>query len=1232
MEPGKITTFYSYKGGTGRTMALANIACLLAERDRCDRGILMIDWDLEAPGLHRFFTPKEIDVTAKGELDSSPGLIDFWIAFKAQLDANLGQDTGITLEEIQGLFQRVNFRKYIREINLKELGHRKSISKLFLMKAGAFDIDYPSRVSHFPWEKVFNASPRIYAVFAKELADLFDYVLIDSRTGITDTSGICTMIMPEKLVVVFTPNIQSLTGIPDLVNRAINYRQSSDDLRPLVVYPLPSRIENTEPTQKEQWRYGSSMDHIEGYQNQFEQLFKDVYGLDKLSLDLYFNNVQLQHIPAYSYGEKIAVLLENRQDRQSLASSYELFSNWLIDVDSPWNVTAIPTDDSEAVSLGAGAIAQKGEAVAIGSGGIIVGGDYNVVNISSTDNQKARLRYLQRLRRSCRALPLAVLGLDDALEEEINLDTVFVDLDVTHTNTMYTSDASQSSALSAIVATKRAVLLGAPGSGKSTILRRVIDLQAAILMGDISPIENFVPSLLPILINLRDFGSQLEQLNIGKLSREKQQESLLNVVKNQIISQLSYYGATDFSGSLIEALESGEVLLALDGLDEVPQGQTTHIKQAIAAIIRQYEVQRIVVTCRDHTYTGDVVLPDFDSFTIMQLSSKKIAEFVNAWYLARSQSGVIPKDQAPTYAKSLLTVVNSNDIKLLGSNPLLLTCVAIVHESSGMVPRERVTLYRLSVDVLLLRWQKSKTGERLADESRLNHAVERLAYESQRNLFQDKRKIGLSRRDILALLESEEYLGNIAAVSEFLDYADHRGGLIVGLGGESGKPESYQFVHGVLREYLAGCYLASSGKLLRTLYELAAEGDHWNQTVQLAFEELFYNRRNVNGLLDLAYQMGASFNSDEKSRHTLLWAGQIVTLVGTEAIENDVYPSGGKVYLDKLVSSLIDLQRHEVLTNSELAEATKIIKTIEHQSEQKDNLERFVESLEPSKDKLTQINETVASLRKNLLQHHSLGEFLDSVEIFGSINRNTAVDGISDVDAFVKFRGKAVQMSPRMLITLLKRVLDEMYTGCMISDDSIMHDTPSLTNQPQLSLLMKFPFGYLDLVPAIADTQENSTLIPDRRLEKWLASFHHLHNEYCNNKDLESNGNYKKVIKLIKWWFFYHNKKRKILGGFVIECLVDKYFDSRSKSLMDAFETILKRMQPDLKSPGGIRKVAVIGLPNTYKLTGINKEKALSILKSINSTLQNIHKADLQGSFREKQKTLQEVFGPDFGL
>jgi MinD-like ATPase involved in chromosome partitioning or flagellar assembly len=70
---GKVITFYSYKGGTGRTMALANIAVMLARRNR--GRVLIVDWDLEAPGLHSFF-PK---LAGMSNLDQSqPGVLELF--------------------------------------------------------------------------------------------------------------------------------------------------------------------------------------------------------------------------------------------------------------------------------------------------------------------------------------------------------------------------------------------------------------------------------------------------------------------------------------------------------------------------------------------------------------------------------------------------------------------------------------------------------------------------------------------------------------------------------------------------------------------------------------------------------------------------------------------------------------------------------------------------------------------------------------------------------------------------------------------------------------------------------------------------------------------------------------------------------------------------------------------------------------------------------------------------
>ena len=66
---GQIVTFYSYKGGTGRTMALANVSWILASNGK---RVLTVDWDLESPGLHKFFHPFLDEST----VSATPGVID----------------------------------------------------------------------------------------------------------------------------------------------------------------------------------------------------------------------------------------------------------------------------------------------------------------------------------------------------------------------------------------------------------------------------------------------------------------------------------------------------------------------------------------------------------------------------------------------------------------------------------------------------------------------------------------------------------------------------------------------------------------------------------------------------------------------------------------------------------------------------------------------------------------------------------------------------------------------------------------------------------------------------------------------------------------------------------------------------------------------------------------------------------------------------------------------------
>ncbi len=333
---GQVITFYSYKGGTGRTMSLANVACLLAERQSQlkGKGVLMIDWDLEAPGLHQYFRDhfknhfsiksksRQPRTTYNRAYDAHPGLIDLFVEINTAIENNYTEET------VYQLFDE-KVEKYILTSDLPALS---------LLKAGRFDARYSSKVNQFQWEALYNKVPWLFQAFADWLTERYDYVLIDSRTGVTDIGSICTALMPEKLVVAFTPNRQSVTGVIEQVNKAAIYRRESDDLRPLVVYPLPSRIEATEPGLRKSWRSGNKEQDITGYQPQFEKLFKKIYDLPDCNLTNYFDEIQIQHVPSFAYGEKIAVLVEREKDRLSLSRSYDSFVRRLLRLVSPWEI------------------------------------------------------------------------------------------------------------------------------------------------------------------------------------------------------------------------------------------------------------------------------------------------------------------------------------------------------------------------------------------------------------------------------------------------------------------------------------------------------------------------------------------------------------------------------------------------------------------------------------------------------------------------------------------------------------------------------------------------------------------------------------------------------------------------------------------------------------------------------------------------------------------------------
>lgn len=290
-----IVTFYSYKGGVGRSMAMANIAVLLAQRGL---RVLAVDWDLEAPGLERYFS--YFNAKPSGE-----GLLNLLI--EHQRGANPDP------------------RDYIWQIAGNEFA-------LDLVPSGKeSDSEYAAKLERFDWDEFFSTGGGDYIESLREKCrESYDLTLIDSRTGLSDAGGICTIQLPDIAVAMFSANHQSLYGVRDIMRLAQMARHDlAYDRMHLAVVPLPARFgSRTEFRESQEWL------------GRFAEVLGEFYE-DWLPTWLEPRKVveilKVPQVDYFGFGEKLAVVEQGSSDPDSMGFVYgriaSLLSNDLQDVE-----------------------------------------------------------------------------------------------------------------------------------------------------------------------------------------------------------------------------------------------------------------------------------------------------------------------------------------------------------------------------------------------------------------------------------------------------------------------------------------------------------------------------------------------------------------------------------------------------------------------------------------------------------------------------------------------------------------------------------------------------------------------------------------------------------------------------------------------------------------------------------------------------------------------------------
>jgi len=310
---GRIITFYSYKGGTGRTMALANVAWILASNGQ---RVLTVDWDLEAPGLHRYLRPFLIDQ----ELQDSDGLIDLVIDFTSQLarripaedekpkDADASRVTDKWIEE------HADFTRYIISLERRDFADGGRVD---FLPAGRQSVSYATRVNTFDWKQFFERldGARFFQAMREQMMREYDYILLDSRTGLSDTSGICTVLLPDDLIVCFTPNIQSIEGASAVAESVLQQRGNGK----FRILPVPTRVEINEKSKLE-----AAHAHAE---RRFSKFIDK--GPREIAFLRYWGDLQVQYWPFYAFEEILAPFGDLPGQHNSVLAAAERLTAYL---------------------------------------------------------------------------------------------------------------------------------------------------------------------------------------------------------------------------------------------------------------------------------------------------------------------------------------------------------------------------------------------------------------------------------------------------------------------------------------------------------------------------------------------------------------------------------------------------------------------------------------------------------------------------------------------------------------------------------------------------------------------------------------------------------------------------------------------------------------------------------------------------------------------------------------
>ncbi|WP_207809233.1 MULTISPECIES: NACHT domain-containing protein [unclassified Pseudomonas] len=352
------------------------------------------------------------------------------------------------------------------------------------------------------------------------------------------------------------------------------------------------------------------------------------------------------------------------------------------------------------------------------------------------------------------------------------------------------------------------IILGDPGSGKSTLMSFLA--LAGINKALQARCDTNEDNRLTIVVTLRRYADEL---------KHRRNLPILDYILEVAQADFNMSGLQDSFFNYY--IESGQAVLLFDGLDELPSKEfKSLIRQRIDSFAESFPVITIIVTSRLVGYEAESRFDDsYGHYRVAKLKVSEIERFINDWYAARIDDAV-EKDRNAADLVKIIKHPDSDSIRELARNPLLLTIVALVHRIDAVLPDQRVVLYQKCTETLLNTWYKAKRQDEESAKGRIERRnrirVEAIAYWMHRRSLKGKGRSVAPRGELIEFLtkhiSEHENLRPQDELAEdqaevFVDFIKNSAGLLI----EAGDG-LYSFIHLTFQEYLCATHLAAFGE------------------------------------------------------------------------------------------------------------------------------------------------------------------------------------------------------------------------------------------------------------------------------------------------------------------------------------------------------------------------------------------------------------------------------------